>query len=346
MILFLLACTENKEKHPLSDTHPIWTEYDAQEPGPFHVGHIQITHSYRPIEGADPREIIIDIWYPSEEDDGEPAQYLYGIDPLAFEEASIGESIHEGGYPIHLHSHGYRGWGATSSNLMIHFASHGWISIAPNHSENLLSDHESPLPVAHYIHRPLDLQESLNVLGGLEMFDSIQQNNVLMSGHSFGAGYSTWGIAGATYAEASNFCNTGAGLEDESLRCTETERELFLSGALVDSRITALVPMAGTIRSTFFGDTGHESVEKTHSLSFWNRRQPRIGTKSFSEYERTGFSMAELGGRMPSNLRSWSMRHTGARTWIHYRLSLCTCFWTSTNSKRRKLCPRSMAGRE
>jgi predicted dienelactone hydrolase len=261
MIIFILACTQTDTKTSTSEsTIPVWKEYDIQEAGPFSVGHMQITHSYVPIENEDSREIILDIWYPSTEEDGDPAQYLYGTDSLAFEDATIADSVYEEGYPVHLHSHGYRGWGATSSNLMIHFASHGWVSIAPNHTGNLLSDHESPLPIAHYIHRPLDLQESLNVLEGLEEFDAIQQHHVLMSGHSFGAGYSAWGVGGATFTQTETLCDTGAGLEDESLRCTEKERELFLSGALADSRITALVPMAGTIRSTFFGDTGHQSI--------------------------------------------------------------------------------------
>ena len=51
--------------------------------------------------------------------------YVYGIDEDVFENATIADSVHFGGYPIHLHSHGYQGWGATSAFLMRYFVSHG-----------------------------------------------------------------------------------------------------------------------------------------------------------------------------------------------------------------------------
>lgn len=259
MLFFFLACTQTEQ--PVTESIPQWISYDIQSPGPFSIGHMQYTHSYTPIEGQTERSIVIDIWYPSNDETGDIAQYLYGVDPLALEEASIAESIYESGYPIHIHAHGYRGWGATSSDLMRHFASHGWISIAPNHTNNLLGDHESPLPIAHYIHRSLDIQESLDILEDMDDFSNLQSEHVLMSGHSFGAGYSAWSVAGASFTETEIFCDTGVGLEDESLRCTQEERELFLSGALKEPRIQAIIPMAGTIRQTFFGTTGQESVE-------------------------------------------------------------------------------------
>lgn len=258
MIILFWACSQA----PTTDTKdPAWLDYDITAPGPFSVGHMQYTHEYTPIEDQTSRQIVIDIWYPTEDTSGEEGQYLYGVDASVFEDAAIADSVYEDGYPIHIHSHGYRGWGATSSSLMRDFASHGWISIAPNHTGNLLGDHESPLPVAHYIHRTLDLQESLTVLENMEDFPSIQSNNVLMSGHSFGAGYSSWSVAGAEFTQTDIFCDTGVGLEDESLRCTETEKEMFLSRELHDSRIKAIVPMAGTIRTSFFGETGHQDVE-------------------------------------------------------------------------------------
>jgi len=264
MLIFLLACAEKTS--PLDSAvsnqteNPPWLDYAFQEPGPFPIGHMRITHQYTPISTQPAREIEIDIWYPTSETSGDPAQYIYGTDPLAFSDASPAKAVHHNGYPVHLHSHGYRGFGATSANLMRYFASHGWVSIAPNHTNNLLGDHQSPLPVSHFIHRQLDLQESLTLLETLPEFDTIQIHNVLMSGHSFGASYSTWGIGGASYDNANYLCDTGDGLEDGAELCTDIEREWLLSGNLADPRIQAIIPMAGTIRTTFFGDTGHQSV--------------------------------------------------------------------------------------
>lgn len=259
MLFLFWACSHPKTTQ--TDNEPPWLKYETTTVGPFSVGHMQYTHEYTPIENQPSRSIVIDIWYPTTDTSGEEGEYLYGVDPLVFEDASIAESVYEDGYPIHLHSHGYRGWGATSSSLMRHFASHGWVSISPNHTNNLLGDHESPLAVAHYIHRALDLQESISVLASIEGFSSTQSNNVLMSGHSFGAGYSSWSIAGAEFTQVDIFCDTGVGLEDESIRCTEKEKEMFLSGELHDPRVKAIIPMAGTIRQSFFGDSGHQNVD-------------------------------------------------------------------------------------
>lgn len=220
--------------------------------GAFHVGHKQIEHTYTPLEGRPERTIVIDIWYPTADVEGEMGTYVYGIDEEVFENATIADSIHFGGYPIHLHSHGYQGWGATSAFLMRYFASHGWIAIAPNHTNNLLADHVDPLPTEHFIHRPLDLKYSLDVVAESDLFleRDLQIENVFMSGHSFGASYSTWGIAGASYDQIEESCETGNGLEEGN--CSDQELSIFTSGMLSDDRIKAALPLAGTIRKTFF----------------------------------------------------------------------------------------------
>ena len=74
-----------------------------------------------------------------------------------------------------------------------------------------------------------------------------------MSGHSFGASYSTWGIAGARYDNIDTVCLEGEGLEDPTTLCTETEYEALSSGLLNDPRVKVAIPMAGTDRKTFFG---------------------------------------------------------------------------------------------
>ena len=229
--------------------------------GQFSVGHKQIDHQYIALENQPPRNITIDIWYPTMDDFGDIAMYLYGTDELVFENAALADSIHANGYPVHLHSHGYQGWGATSAFLMRYFASHGWIAIAPNHTNNLLADHQDPLPTEHFIHRPMDLTQSLHALIDDEMFDShmIQIDNVLMSGHSFGASYSAWSIAGASYDQIEESCATGEGLEQGF--CTEQEQAILSSNTLHDDRIAAIIPLAGTIRKSFFGETGYHNVQ-------------------------------------------------------------------------------------
>ena len=237
-----------------------WRTFGPNERGPFNVGHVQVEHTYVPLSDQPARTIPIEIWYPTEDTSGSTTMYFVGVDETVFSNATPAEPIYSKGYPVHLSSHGYQGWGANSTFLMSHFASHGWVVVAPNHINNTIADHFSPLPVNHFVHRPRDLIESLNVLENMDFGHPVDVANVLMSGHSFGASYSTWGIAGASYDAVDSVCLEGVGLEDSSNLCTDTEYAALSSGELNDARIKAAIPMAGTDRKTFFGDTGYQSV--------------------------------------------------------------------------------------
>jgi predicted dienelactone hydrolase len=268
-MVFFLSCTTDKIESQEDTSNNIDTSSSQQsldpfdQIGSFRIGHKQIEHTYEPLENRPERTIVIDVWYPTLDSTGEIGTYIYGVDEDVLENATLASSIHDNGYPVHLHSHGYQGWGATSAFLMRYFASHGWIAIAPNHTNNLLADHEDPLPTEHFIHRPLDLTQSLNVVAEHDFFTesdpNLQMDNVLMSGHSFGASYSTWGLAGADYERIEDSCGTGAGLEQGS--CTDQELTMLTSGTLSDHRIKAAIPLAGTIRKAFFGDVGYKSVQ-------------------------------------------------------------------------------------
>lgn len=264
MFIWMMACTGDKDKDSsveMAEETIDWQAWAVNERGPFNVGHIQIQHTYQPLLDQPERTIPIEIWYPTEDTSGVSTTYFVGVDDTVFSDATPAAPIYPAGYPVHLSSHGYQGWGANSTFLMSHFASHGWVVVAPNHINNTIIDHASPLPVNHFVHRPKDLIESLNVLESLELGYPVDVDNVLMSGHSFGASYSTWGIAGASYDGVDSVCQEGIGLEDSNTLCTETEYAALSSGELNDDRIKAAIPMAGTDRKTFFGETGYQSVD-------------------------------------------------------------------------------------
>ena len=103
--------------------------------GPYNIGHQSITQCYTPLDGWEERCIVIDAWYPTEDKDGDPAAYVIGIDDLAFENATAATPQHTDGYPVHVHSHGYQGWGATSAFLMRHFC----LSWLDRHRQNPLT---------------------------------------------------------------------------------------------------------------------------------------------------------------------------------------------------------------
>jgi len=212
--------------------------------------------------GESPREIAINIWYPTTDKTGETAAYLEGLyrDELAFLDASVAPPAYTQGYPVHVYSHGDRGWGATSANMMRFFASHGWIAIAPDHTDNTLLSSADPRPTVHYIHRPWDIRASLDLLEELDGDNPLAKANtdaVLLSGHSFGC-YTAWANMGADFDQEA--------LEAQCLsldegRCTSEEIEAFVSGALAEPRVVAGITMAGAIRRGFFGEVGHKGVE-------------------------------------------------------------------------------------
>jgi predicted dienelactone hydrolase len=258
----LIACASNS-KDATSDSGD-WVDpiqWSIQSPGPFQVGYQHWDPVYTdPLSGGD-RQIPLGLWYPTTDNAGEPAFYLEGLykDESTFLNATVAEAVHTDGYPVHVYSHGDRGWGATSVNMMRFFASHGWVAIAPDHTGNTLLQSDDPRPTAHYLHRPLDIQAALNALESLPQSNPLSRTDtdrVLLSGHSFGA-YTVWAASGANF-DPDSLADHCPNLAEGS--CSESEVDLFLSGALKDPRVVAGIPMAGGISRGFFGDSGHLGV--------------------------------------------------------------------------------------
>ena len=272
IFFYIFACTSGKNGEDSAQSvetnafEPLynWQEQSVFDKGPFNVGHMQVQRSYTPLDDQEDRVISMEIWYPTEENSGEAAEYYLGIDEQSFSDAPAAQPIHSKGYPVYLSSHGYRGWGANSPFLMRHFASHGWVVIAPDHINNTIVDHSSPLPVNHFVHRPMDLSQALDLLEELSdqnvLAGTINTEEVAMGGHSFGASYSTWAIAGASYDNIDAVCMEGQGLENPDERCSESEYAALSSGELGDERVVAAIPHAGSIRESFFGEEGYKAV--------------------------------------------------------------------------------------
>lgn len=236
-----------------------WAGFDPAAPGPFAVGYRSFEHTYTPPGHSEPRTIEISVWYPTLVPDGEAPRYS-GIytDPDVTLDAPLAPSIYDGGvYPVHVYSHGDRGYGGTSAFLMSRFASHGWVAVAPDHTGNTLDMNLVPRPVWMYYVRSTDLTAALDAVGALPAGDPLSGvldlDAVVASGHSYGT-HTMWASAGATF-DVAGFGE--ACLADGS--CTMAERDAFAAGVR-DPRIVAVVPMAGAINRTYFGATGHQSV--------------------------------------------------------------------------------------
>ena len=65
MLLFFLACTENKtildSADPNQAEENVWANYRFDKDGPFSVGHTHITHRYIPVADQAEREITLSV---------------------------------------------------------------------------------------------------------------------------------------------------------------------------------------------------------------------------------------------------------------------------------------------
>lgn len=238
-----------------------WVSWDPAMPGPYYVGYraIPITYDAPTLPG---RTTTVHVWYPTLVPDGPHPRYLGSVlDSSAIVDAPLAPSAYaDGRYPVHLYSHGDRGFGGTSAFLMRRFASHGWVCVAPDHTGNTLVDNVVPRPIGLYFLRGTDLTATLDAMEALPAGDPLAGvlglDTVVASGHSFGS-HSMWAIAGATFAVdgAGGF---GDGCTADGT-CTSAELDVF-RGGVGDPRVVAAIPMAGAISRTYFGPSGHTSV--------------------------------------------------------------------------------------
>jgi hypothetical protein len=260
----LLACSADKADPPDSTDSGVPAidalSFGVDEAGPYRAGYRTWDIAYDPGLGTGDRTIRMNLWYPTEATSGEPAVYTLGAEEEdAFLDAPLAPSAYGGSYPVHAHSHGHQGWGATSAFLPVYMASHGWITVAPDHTGNTLLDNIDPKPTAIYIQRPLDVRQVLDALEADEILGPVADTSaVLLSGHSFGS-YSTWAVGGAGLDVEAILARCDAG-STESGECTEAERTALASD-LSDDRVVAILPMAGSYQEDWFGPDGYRDIQ-------------------------------------------------------------------------------------
>ncbi len=226
------------------------------EPGAFNVGYRTFETSYAAPDGT--RTLAIHLWYPTADEGGETPTYsMLFEDDDVFVDASLLRPAYADGYPVLVHSHGHRGYAGNSADLMRHFASHGWIAVAPDHKDDTLLNAVDPVPTAHFFHRPLDLRAALDALAAdAELDGRADLTRVAMSGHSRGT-YTAWAVSGARFDVAS--IEAACGTDALPNGCTADELAVFETD-LADPRIDVAIPMAGGERPEFFGDDGYDAI--------------------------------------------------------------------------------------
>lgn len=249
--------------------------------GPFGVG-------YKPIaigEGTE-QQLNVDLWYPALNPEGALEEITYEFVPQspdlqsdepavvrghALLDAPIDDAM--GPYPLVIFSHGFGANPEWYSTLTEHYASHGFVVLAPEHVEhNWFENAAATVSRPLDIKRTLDYAEEITAPGG-DLAGQIDMGNVAVVGHSYG-GYTALAMAGAQFDVD--------GLTERCAALAEDDPPTFLCQPLIgkeemladglglesvpeglwppvgDPRVTAIVSIAGD--SYLFGEAGLSKI--------------------------------------------------------------------------------------
>jgi predicted dienelactone hydrolase len=232
---------------------------DPTTPGPYTCGHRELSTTYSAAGGINARTIPVHVWYPSNATEGDHPVYRNVFpDDHAFEGVPLASPLWKSGLPVLVHSHGHKGFAGNSARLMCHFASHGWLAVAPEHVGNTIGDTPDQRPLAIYLERPLDIRAALDLVAALPKEDPLagkaDLGHVAMSGHSFGT-FTAWTIGGAAL-DAQHFKDACAG--GDLAPCSDAEHAA-LAGDLSDPRPRIIIPLAGAPNSEV--GSGYDSTK-------------------------------------------------------------------------------------
>jgi predicted dienelactone hydrolase len=241
-------------------------------PGRYAVGYREFTTT-----GAQQQPLTLRAWYPARPSvDKQPATINYSA-PNKFGEAitpgdtitSVGQALADaqpeatgGPYPLVVFSHGYSLSPIVYSSLVEHYASHGYVVLAPEHNESfdgsLTGFWEELIDRPVDIHRTIDYAELLTKpeapLAGL-----IDIDNIAVVGHSYG-GYTALAVAGARFDFAAYknrctalpaddplnfFCAPLSNESDMAKRAGLDEAPSGLWPSFGDPRVKAAISLAG-----------------------------------------------------------------------------------------------------
>ncbi len=250
LLVLVLACAEPAIREADTATAAATVDplgWEVSESGPFAVGHLAWEVTYTPAAG-ETRTFTAHAWFPTDDTTGLPVRYdgLVDAQPTVLGDATPAEPAHADGFPVLAYSHGDQGWGATSEFLMLHAASHGWVAVAPSHTDNLLWANVDPPPPAHWVHRPADVTAAVDALA--DVLPDADTSAYVVAGHSRG-GSTAWTVAGARLdGDPAEWCPG----------CTDAQ--LAAGAGVGDPRVVAGIGLDGTLRRDQTGATGHEGI--------------------------------------------------------------------------------------
>jgi len=212
--LALASCTPDKQTAAdLIHPEPVGLRADAPSyarHGPFWVGYQQKSL------GEGDRALAVQLWYPARNPNAadEDITYAFSLQPIltsfpdwpselvtvvdgrALSDAKPDASAAP--YPLVVFSHGFGLNPVWYNTLLEHYASHGFVVLAPQHTDpDWAEAWQASIDRPQEILRALDYAEQLTASGG-DLAGLIDMERVAVVGHSFG-GYTALAMGGARF---------------------------------------------------------------------------------------------------------------------------------------------------
>lgn len=231
--------------------------WDVSVRGPYNVGYARGEFTYMVQPGNEERKIDVVYWYPTLAARWKKARYMRNLVSIGDAQDNPPIADTQPTYPMMVFSHGNGSLAEQSFTYTEHFASHGWIVVAPYHTNNSIFDNPSSINYLSSIDRPQDIAALLDWTEALppeeahEIDGHIDRDKIVMSGHSFGA-FTTMAVAGAQFDVDSVVAQCMRGEINQSL-CEifgEAYQELFRDG-FTEPRFKAAIPHTPGIGPAF-----------------------------------------------------------------------------------------------
>ena len=233
--------------------------WDITQKGPFNVGYTVTEMTYKIRPTMEDRKLKVVFWYPTKVKLMRRASYFNGLlrrDNLTFDNPELTDE--PATFPVLIFSHGNGSIAEQSYFQSEHFASHGWVVVAPYHTNNTIEDNPSAINYGSAVERPQDISALIDWMEELpereKLHGRLNLDQIAMSGHSFGA-FTTMAMVGAEFAvdELLGECERMEvdGNYDETCELfSEDSIELFKEG-FYEPRIKAAVPHTPGIHYVF-----------------------------------------------------------------------------------------------
>lgn len=234
--------------------------------------------AYRVVELGD-EPLVVKAWYPAAtRSDSDEIEYRVDVKIIPFPEpVTVLGNAHldaapnaaEGPYPLVVLSHGFALNPEWYRSLAEHLASHGFVVLAPEHTEN---DWQAGVVPASVV-RPAEISQTIDFAENGVLARIIDIEHVAVIGHSYG-GYTSLAVAGARFDTralearcegitegfvAEYYCQTFLENTEQLAQHMGLDAEpAGLWPSLADSRVDAIVSMAGD--AYLFGEAGLASV--------------------------------------------------------------------------------------